>query len=59
MNNLFGFTTVLTKQKTLEKTVLETEEQDLYILTSGPIPPNPAELLSSNSMEQFMEEAKS
>ncbi|MBT2701009.1 CpsD/CapB family tyrosine-protein kinase [Bacillus sp. ISL-40] len=58
LNNLFGFTTVLTKQRTLEKTVLETEEQDLYILTSGPIPPNPAELLSSKSMEQFIEDAK-
>ncbi|MEH7308187.1 CpsD/CapB family tyrosine-protein kinase [Neobacillus drentensis] len=59
INNLFGFTTVLTKQKTLEKTVLETSVQDLYILTSGPIPPNPAELLSSKSMEQFIEDAKS
>ncbi|MBT2723999.1 CpsD/CapB family tyrosine-protein kinase [Bacillus sp. ISL-46] len=58
LNNLFGFTTVLTKQRTLEKTVLETEERDLYILTSGPIPPNPAELLSSKSMEQFIEDAK-
>jgi capsular exopolysaccharide synthesis family protein len=58
MNNLFGFTTVLTKQKTLENTVLETEEKDLFILTSGPVPPNPAELLSSKSMEQFIEEAK-
>lgn len=58
LNNLFGFTTVLTKQRTLDKTVLETEEEDLYILTSGPIPPNPAELLSSKSMEQFIIEAK-
>lgn len=58
VNNLFGFTTVLTKQATLGSTVLETEEKDLFILTSGPIPPNPAELLSSKSMEQFIEEAK-
>ncbi|WP_419955136.1 CpsD/CapB family tyrosine-protein kinase [Neobacillus niacini] len=58
VNNLFGFTTVLTKQATLANTVVETEEKDLFILTSGPIPPNPAELLSSKSMEQFMEEAK-
>jgi capsular exopolysaccharide synthesis family protein len=58
VNNLFGFTTVLTKQATLASSVLDTEEKDLYILTSGPIPPNPAELLSSKSMEQFMEEAK-
>lgn len=58
VNNLFGFTSVLTKQRTLEKAVIETEEKDLYILTSGPIPPNPAELLSSKAMEQFIEEAK-
>jgi capsular exopolysaccharide synthesis family protein len=58
VNNLFGFTTVLTKQATLEKTVIETEEKDLYILTSGPVPPNPAELLSSKSMEKFIEDAK-
>jgi capsular exopolysaccharide synthesis family protein len=58
VNNLFGFTTVLTKQATLASTVLDTEEKDLYILTSGPVPPNPAELLSSKSMEQFIEEAK-
>ncbi|WP_312470557.1 CpsD/CapB family tyrosine-protein kinase [Neobacillus sp.] len=57
-DNLFGFTTVLTKQRTLVKTVVDTEEEDLYVLTSGPIPPNPAELLSSKSMQQFMEEAK-
>ncbi|MDQ0974600.1 capsular exopolysaccharide synthesis family protein [Neobacillus niacini] len=57
VNNLFGFTTVLTKQATLASSVLDTEEKDLYILTSGPIPPNPAELLGSKSMEQFIEEA--
>ncbi|WP_286180144.1 CpsD/CapB family tyrosine-protein kinase [Neobacillus cucumis] len=57
-NNIHGFTTVLTKQSTLEKTVLDTLEDDLFILTSGPIPPNPAELLSSKSMEQFIIEAK-
>jgi capsular exopolysaccharide synthesis family protein len=58
VNNLHGFTTVLTKQAKLASTVLETEERDLFILTSGPVPPNPAELLSSKSMEQFIEEAK-
>jgi capsular exopolysaccharide synthesis family protein len=58
VNNLFGFTTVLTKQATLGSAVLETDEKDLYILTSGPVPPNPAELISSKSMEQFIEEAK-
>jgi capsular exopolysaccharide synthesis family protein len=58
VKNLVGFTTVLTKQATLEQAVIESEEKDLYVLTSGPIPPNPAELLSSKSMGQFIEEAK-
>lgn len=58
VNNIYGFTTVLTKQKTFIETILETDEENLYILTSGPIPPNPAELLSSKSMEHFIEEAK-
>jgi capsular exopolysaccharide synthesis family protein len=58
VNNLFGFTTVLTKQAKLESTVIKTEEKDLYVLTSGPVPPNPAELLSSKLMDQFIEEAK-
>jgi capsular exopolysaccharide synthesis family protein len=58
-NNLHGFTTVLTKQTTLSKAVEETDEENLFILTSGPIPPNPAELLSSKSMEKFIDEAKS
>ena len=33
-------------------------EKDLYILTSGPIPPNPAELLGSKAMEQVLKEAE-
>ncbi|MED4224259.1 CpsD/CapB family tyrosine-protein kinase [Neobacillus cucumis] len=58
VNNIYGITTVLTKQTTLEKAILKSQEDDLFILTSGPIPPNPAELLSSKSMEQFMIDAK-
>lgn len=58
VNNVIGFTTVLTKQAVLGNAVLDTDENDLFILTSGPIPPNPAELLSSKSMEQFIEDAK-
>lgn len=31
-------------------------ERNLYVLPSGPIPPNPAELLASKRMEQLIEE---
>ncbi|ULT59969.1 CpsD/CapB family tyrosine-protein kinase [Neobacillus drentensis] len=54
--NTFGLTSVLTKQMTLEKAVADTDEKNLFVLTSGPIPPNPAELLSSKAMEQFYQE---
>lgn len=57
--NTYGLTSVLTKEMTLEKAVRETEDVNLFILTSGPIPPNPAELLGSQAMEQFFEDGKS
>ncbi|PGT51028.1 capsular biosynthesis protein [Priestia megaterium] len=58
LENHAGLTNVLTRQSTLGQAVQETEVQDLYILTSGPIPPNPSELLSSNQMEEILKEMK-
>jgi capsular exopolysaccharide synthesis family protein len=55
--NTTGLTSVLTKQLALEKAVRDTGEKNLFLLTSGPIPPNPAELLSSQAMVQFFEDA--
>jgi capsular exopolysaccharide synthesis family protein len=54
--NTFGLTNILTKQLTLREAVNNTDEKNLFVLTSGPIPPNPAELLSSRMMEQFLVE---
>lgn len=56
--NTYGLTSVLTKEMTLVKAVKETKEKDLFVLTSGPVPPNPAELLSSMAMERFFREAE-
>lgn len=58
MNNAYGLTNVLTRQTELKEAIKQSKEEKLDILTSGPIPPNPAELLSSRAMEQFFEEAK-
>lgn len=52
-DNVYGFTNVLTRQMSLEGAVKVAEVANLSILTSGPIPPNPAELLASKAMEQF------
>lgn len=56
--NTFGLTSVLTKQLTLDKAVKNTADKNLFLLTSGPIPPNPAELLTSNAMETFFFDAQ-
>ena len=56
--NTHGLTNVLTRQMGINEAVKATELESLDVLTSGPIPPNPAELLSSRGMKQFFEEAK-
>lgn len=53
-DNYRGLTTVLTRQTTLSETIQQTRIENLDILTSGPIPPNPAELLSSRAMEDLL-----
>lgn len=55
--NTFGLTSVLTKQVELMDAVYMTDVENLFVLTSGPIPPNPAELLASVSMEYLLKEA--
>ncbi|TMU84147.1 CpsD/CapB family tyrosine-protein kinase [Bacillus sp. BHET2] len=54
VQNTHGLTTVLTRQKSLREVVNTTEVDHLDLLTCGPVPPNPAELLSSRSMEEFL-----
>ncbi|OMP66122.1 CpsD/CapB family tyrosine-protein kinase [Domibacillus epiphyticus] len=57
--NTSGLTNVLTKQSPLQETVNRTEVDSLYVLTSGPIPPNPAELLGSFAMKEFLKKTLS
>ena len=52
--NTMGLTNVVTKQIGLLDAVRETSVDNLYILTSGPIPPNPAELLGSKAMKDLV-----
>lgn len=52
--NTRGLTSVLTKQSTLEDAVYASDVENLHLLTSGPIPPNPSELLGSKAMEYLL-----
>ncbi|WP_308201689.1 CpsD/CapB family tyrosine-protein kinase [Priestia aryabhattai] len=56
LDNLNGLTSVITKQTALENAICQTYVLNLNILTSGPIPPNPSELLNSRNMESVIEE---
>ncbi|MBD8069409.1 CpsD/CapB family tyrosine-protein kinase [Bacillus sp. PS06] len=56
LENHTGLSNVLTNKSTLGQAVRETEQENLYVLTSGPIPPNPAELLGSKMMTHLLEE---
>jgi protein-tyrosine kinase len=55
LNNHIGLTNVLTKQSTIDASVNRTDIENLFVMSSGPIPPNPAELLGSKAMDEFLE----
>jgi len=57
LGNQVGLTSVLTKRLNLEEAISLTNVENLWLLPSGPIPPNPAELLGSKSMRELIEEA--
>jgi len=52
-----GLSTYLTGQFSLDEVVVPTQIPNLFVVPCGPIPPNPAELLSSASMQRLIEEA--
>jgi len=49
--NIRGLSNLLTTQYALSDVLNSTDIPNLFVLTSGPIPPNPAELLSSKAMD--------
>ncbi|EOL45319.1 capsular exopolysaccharide family protein [Enterococcus phoeniculicola] len=58
LNNSRGLSTVLSTATSVLEAAQRTVIDNLTILTSGPKPPNPSELLGSMRMGQVIEEAK-
>jgi polysaccharide biosynthesis transport protein len=55
MTNDIGFTSVLLGKVPLSAALQQVPDQDrLYVLASGPLPPNPSELLSSRRAREVM-----
>jgi len=57
-SNRFGLTHVLTSRCQPHEVITETYIDNLYLMPSGLIPPNPSELLASNRMKQLLEDLK-
>jgi capsular exopolysaccharide synthesis family protein len=55
--NSQGLTTALVDGVPLAKIALTTRVPNLWVLPSGPVPPNPAELVGSNRMHELLEAA--
>ncbi|MGZ3587823.1 MAG: polysaccharide biosynthesis tyrosine autokinase [Candidatus Limnocylindrales bacterium] len=60
LTNTYGLTNLIRSQELLElsKVVRTVDEPNLRVVTSGPLPPNPAELLGSQRMQAVIERLK-
>ncbi|WP_309215833.1 CpsD/CapB family tyrosine-protein kinase [Lacticaseibacillus rhamnosus] len=56
--NLDGVTTALTAKMSADQIVESTFVDNLSVMTSGPVPPNPSELLNSKRMGQLLDWAR-
>lgn len=59
VSNRIGLTSVLSHQGPLGSALLDTTVEQLSIIPSGPIPPNPSEILASKRMSSMLDDLKS
>ncbi|MBK8453846.1 MAG: polysaccharide biosynthesis tyrosine autokinase [Thiofilum sp.] len=53
LDNSIGMSTYLTHQATIEEVIQDTPMKGVFAITAGPLAPNPAELLSSERMDEL------
>jgi len=58
LRNDVGISNYLVNQATITEIIKPTEIKDLFVLPSGVIPPNPAELIQKDTFRQLMAEVK-
>ncbi len=56
-DNKSGLSNLLVGDGTLDQHLLRTETPNLWAISSGPIPPNPAELLAGSTLEEVLHDA--
>jgi succinoglycan biosynthesis transport protein ExoP len=58
IKNVGGLSGYLTGRVSIKEAVRKTSHENIWILPSGPVPPNPAELLNSDRMKELLEGMK-
>ena len=58
LSNHFGLSTALTGHGELDEVIQKTNIDKLHVITAGPIPSNPSELLESKAMTALLEAMK-
>ncbi|SHF21735.1 CpsD/CapB family tyrosine-protein kinase [Alkalibacter saccharofermentans] len=54
ISNTNGLSNVLVGDNKMDKNIKDTKVPNLFVLTSGPIPPNPSEMLDSKRMRELI-----
>jgi len=57
-NDRVGLSKLLTTDDPVSEHVVETQHENLWLLPSGPLPPNPADLLSTGRIRKIIAEAR-
>ena len=55
-DNARGMTSLLTGQDTIESVLVQTDEPGLSIITAGPLPPSPAELIAGPRLQAVIDD---
>ena len=58
VDNSIGMSTYLSGRSKIEDIISPTEYENLNVITSGPIPPNPSELIMTDKMQELIDELK-
>jgi capsular exopolysaccharide synthesis family protein len=58
LNNTEGITTYLIDRSTRKDVIKETNINNLFVAVSGPVPPNPAELMGTDKLKEFISQSR-
>ena len=56
ISNAPGLSEILVGMRTIDESIQETDVENLRVISAGPIPPNPAELLGSRAFDHVIEQ---